>query len=112
MEHSLGCKSLILGCFKAFKAVSHLKLLCWTDNLDPAEFNEAFFVAAARRRIRTIEFEITTDSASDVEIDLGSALAFGFVEPASPGVERELTGAICCKIRPEFFSQLCMVSGP
>lgn len=76
--------------------------------MDPKDFDEEFFVAAARRGIRTLEFEVTTDTATLIDCDIGAALAFGFAEPTAGGV-RQITG-VRCEIGPGFFSLLCEVN--
>lgn len=58
----------------------------------PEVFTEVFFVALARKGVRTVDVVMP-----GIDIDVGPALAFGFAVPASGGSEcrRVLTGVHC-----------------
>lgn len=79
----------ISGCIAAFKSVREIRLNIADETFaDVSAFDELFFGDLARRDVRSLEVRTTYDA---IEVDVATALAFGFAEPAAGG-DRRLEG--------------------
>ncbi|KAH7687859.1 hypothetical protein AAVH_40588, partial [Aphelenchoides avenae] len=66
-------------------------------------FDEAFFISAAKCGVRSIDFD--TGSQYRVDINISSALSFGFDEPTAGG-ERSIGNVFCDLEGDDFLAQL------
>ncbi|KAH7704135.1 hypothetical protein AAVH_28680 [Aphelenchoides avenae] len=76
-------------CVGTFKSVNEVRLNVADDTFEEVRaFDEIFFADMARSGVRCLEFRTTYDA---IEVDVVTALAFGFAEPAAGG-DRRLAG--------------------